>query len=750
MKLSWNSKYTELAIDTLSAAIFTLGFSTAFFFVRGLEIGIWQTALLAAVQALLILLLSRNWYAAPVLFAGSAVFTLTILWRLDMLGEALEYIAGILQYTGFFLRTGDALGQSEWLIAAMLMLPLSCLLFWFVRRISWLAAYAGIIAIIYMPLFIWFPGVFTAFLISLAGLLIQLPRHFSLTLEKNRPKDTRLPRGPMQLLAVPVVIVSIVLANSLVPANTGNWRWAPLVNRITDIQDLWYNSLGTARSWQAFTLADYGFIPSGYRLGGPVTLSERTILRVRSENNLLLRGVSSSIYTGNSWHKPQRQHYRFDSNLWRFIRRRAFDSDLPAAAEGREFRQRFAQEISISVEPVINSSTIFSAGRVSSIELEDKLNYPPYFTESSDLFVFSPLPRNNLYTVEATWLDRNREGFEEALLRLEQNISRTDRNWPQIQEEYLQLPPDLPAVVAATASQVAAGADSPYSRALLLEHFLRDDFIYSLSPEMPREDEDFVAHFLETRTGYCVYFASAMVVMARTLGIPARYVEGFTLEPAVSDGSWLATGQNAHSWAELYFYGIGWLTFDPTPGDRPTEPDEPPLNGDVTPAPEPSPEPTPAGPPDLPDQPDEEASLLWLVLLIAMALLLILIRLAILLARYRHNQRFLPDYVRRKRPEPTARLEFYYRDFLRQLSCIEVKPEAGETMKRFAARADRHLRFFDHNVPKALEAVSNWFYGDLEPTESDIERLALLHRRMEERLRESLPGMAYFLKRVLR
>ena len=109
--------------------------------------------------------------------------------------------------------------------------------------------------------------------------------------------------------------------------------------------------------------------------------------------------------------------------------------------------------------------------------------------------------------------------------------------------------------------------DNTYVQLRNLEDFLRRNFYYTLTPELPREDMDFVEFFLfESQEGYCVHFATAFVVMARSLGLPARYVEGFLVygEPD-AEGFIDVPNSMAHAWAEVYFEGHGWVRFEPTP-----------------------------------------------------------------------------------------------------------------------------------------------------------------------------------------
>lgn len=134
-------------------------------------------------------------------------------------------------------------------------------------------------------------------------------------------------------------------------------------------------------------------------------------------------------------------------------------------------------------------------------------------------------------------------------------------------EAYLTLPEALPARVARLAEEVTAGAPTRYDRALALQDYLRT-YEYSLDlPDLPA-DHDLVDYFLfDLRRGYCDYYASAMIVMARSLSIPARLAVGYrtgTYDPET--GAYRVSMADAHSWPELYFTGYGWIPFEPTGG----------------------------------------------------------------------------------------------------------------------------------------------------------------------------------------
>ncbi|MFW5941444.1 MAG: transglutaminase-like domain-containing protein [Chloroflexota bacterium] len=129
---------------------------------------------------------------------------------------------------------------------------------------------------------------------------------------------------------------------------------------------------------------------------------------------------------------------------------------------------------------------------------------------------------------------------------------------------YTQLPAGLPRRVRQLAQEVAAEQPTAYDQARALQAFLRQ-YPYSLDVRRPPAGDDPVDFFLfELQRGYCDYYASAMVVMARALGLPARLVIGY-LAPA-ADGAGVQTIYqiNAHAWPEIYFAGYGWIPFEPT------------------------------------------------------------------------------------------------------------------------------------------------------------------------------------------
>ena len=158
-----------------------------------------------------------------------------------------------------------------------------------------------------------------------------------------------------------------------------------------------------------------------------------------------------------------------------------------------------------------------------------------------------------------------------------------------IKERYLSLPDSVPAEVLGLARDLTATEATPYDRAKAIESYLRT-FPYTLDLPAPPRGRDIVDYFLfDLRRGYCDYYASAMAVMARAAGLPARLVVGYASgDYNQTQDRYIVTAANAHSWVEIYFPTYGWVPFEPTAGlpaiERPDEIVSPELPETDTPA----------------------------------------------------------------------------------------------------------------------------------------------------------------------
>jgi transglutaminase-like putative cysteine protease len=168
------------------------------------------------------------------------------------------------------------------------------------------------------------------------------------------------------------------------------------------------------------------------------------------------------------------------------------------------------------------------------------------------------------YIAESVLIQPTREQLIAAQPEFSPNIDR-----------FLELPEEVPAILTETLTEITAETENAYDTAFAIQQYLRSsDFLYSV--DAPVDDGydgdgfDVIAEFLEKKRGYCVHFSSTMAVLARMADIPARISLGYTRGDRVAGGdsrlSYSVGTDDLHAWPELYFSGVGWVPFEPTPG----------------------------------------------------------------------------------------------------------------------------------------------------------------------------------------
>jgi len=142
-----------------------------------------------------------------------------------------------------------------------------------------------------------------------------------------------------------------------------------------------------------------------------------------------------------------------------------------------------------------------------------------------------------------------------------------DAKGPLADSRYLALPPGMDPRIRALAVRLTQSAQSPYAAAKSIEAYFRSGlFTYDTRVGPAPGGEDPISYFLfQSRRGYCVHFASAMALLARAAGLPARVVGGY-VSGSLINGVWQVSGSDAHTWPEVFFAGTGWVPFEPTPG----------------------------------------------------------------------------------------------------------------------------------------------------------------------------------------
>jgi transglutaminase-like putative cysteine protease len=185
----------------------------------------------------------------------------------------------------------------------------------------------------------------------------------------------------------------------------------------------------------------------------------------------------------------------------------------------------------------------------------------------------------SLFTAQSSSVRSGTEYTVNSLVSVadKQSLRQVPAEYAPWLQRYLQLPEGNQLDrVKAKAQELAGGATNPYDKAEAIQNYLRT-FPYDEKIPFPPEDRDRIDWFLfDLQRGYCDYFASAMAVMLRSQGVPARLVSGYAGGVYSSEKGVYEVRQNvAHTWVEVYFPGFGWQRFEPTPASYATPPDRP-------------------------------------------------------------------------------------------------------------------------------------------------------------------------------
>lgn len=590
------------------------------------------------------------------------------------------------------------------------------------------------------------------------------------------------------LWALPVAAVCVALGTLLIGADAMSMRYAPLGERVDEAyldirSEYQYRRTGAyGVTWTDRTSA---FSKS---LGGPNTPGNTRVLTVKTDEPFLLRGAVYDYYDGHGWTSTIAGTTQ---PLYPALPDAEPDLPQPDSDDTlAPFLKAVEAEVTLH-RP--EGALVYTAGLLNGFAPEA---LKASVRADSSVVLDAPITNGMTYTFSALLLERDALGFDEGV------DERTPERWPYYDissqhydgerspmdaeqepdpalrqlsladyKRYTQLPhdestaeplseisilaenlvytmasqyrrealPEISALAKAVTFDVSTSyGRNKYQMALLLESWLKENFAYTLTPVMPPEDQEFVSHFLETREGYCVYYATAMAVMARTLGIPSRYVTGYRLVEE-GTGTYKATTGTAHAWVELHFDGTGWVTFDPTsPAGIPDEPiaapialptfDASQLEADASDPSEAQEDALSAEETKIGAQTQAKGALLWPLLAatvagVIAALALLILRKRSLLKKAKGE--FLLDNA--------SALESAFQSIREDIFALGIEQSKTETLLCFARRASEKLLLDRGEMMGVTVALCALRYGGHSPLDADLRRAQSLKTRLEQK-----------------
>ncbi len=276
-----------------------------------------------------------------------------------------------------------------------------------------------------------------------------------------------------------------------------------------------------------------------FEMQGSLNITDIPALWVKAGEPFYWRGETADFYTGRGWRSTAQLEGEKASG-------QGLPNPYSKHADVSKVEQTFI------LAPGMSSRLVFAANTPAFVELPSgKFKWD----EADNVFVDYLSPGSGYKVVSYV------PKFDAGKLR------KTVMSYPvEIRKKYLQLPPKISARVKNKARSITTLADNAYDKAKAVERYLSENYPYELTVAATPKGKDVVDYFLfDLKKGYCTYHSTAMVVMLRSVGIPARWAKGYmtgSLNPET--GVYEVSQADAHAWVEVYFSDFGWIPFEPT------------------------------------------------------------------------------------------------------------------------------------------------------------------------------------------
>ncbi len=726
----------------------------------GLKTILWQTL----VAVLAVALLTRRWWI-PIIYFG--VLVPIFLLAISFSGDIVSFIESMRSFLEWWIS--DMPIESQWysdqgfyLIHTIMNVGVT-MLFFMVGRITKRAWASVVVAFIFIV--VNYAYGYTGYnVIAIPFFVVGIfPLVSGEKFQKIKLPEVKNFFGVLGkkwlLIFVSTVVAALisVLCFGIIKSTQGSVRNRFCSNIVADIQTT-TNAYTKEQQKLKITLFDLGLVMNSTYVGGDLyKIKPKTIAYTDLESTSLVKMTSYDTFDGINWLNSPQNSYRVNGpwdekqNVYLSVRYKE-NKDFVKKLEVIGYRN----EVTITLAKDSNFLPVI--GQVMEFEERTPTKNPILFDKRGKLLSFYGQKKGYSYTLDTITYNTT----QEIMVRQMNGLlgSYTFESDPQYDKNsefyklYTKKFDYMPDTLKKDAETIMKESGNEFETVYKISKYFspKKGYKYALAPPDFKKGDNIIEKLISTKKGHCIYYATAMVAMAREAGIPSRLAAGYITIPDGKEKTQIIDASAPYAWVECYIPNVGWMAFDPNPESVLTPPD----NGDGK---------NDGNDPNSPNiSVDAEVSknddynsitdLKWdnginEPLLIFLGILLIILIL-IIINTIKSQKRYSLESVRKRQKTTTRQAIFYYVDILRQFRWLGFKLRKGETMSELTARACKILDpIHAEAVLAGIEKIEALLYGNIIPSDEDVEVIYTTRCTLENTLKDRNNALMYFIKRRL-
>lgn len=730
-----------------------------FSFQIGIKAILWQTAVAIAAAVLF----TRRWWI-PIIYFGVLVpvFFLAISLSGDIF-TFFESMASFIEWwsSGMPYASKWYSDQGFYLVNTITNMAIGILYFAVARifKKAWLVVAVSVGAIIqsysyghtgYNPV---------AFLFLLAGIFPLIAGEKFQNVKLPDVKNRFGIFGKKWLLVlVSTFLVTVILVTSFAVANNtkGSVRNRFNSNLVADMQTI-ADTYTNEQKKLSLSLFDLGLVTNSNYVGGNLyNIKPKVLATTNLTKSTLIKMTTFDTFDGVMWKNNFEKSYRING-YWDYEQRVYLAGNAVSNPEFLEELSTVAEKSEVTFVLSEDSNFLPSVLQVIGFtENTDTIN-PVLYNKSSGLFSYYGFKKGYTYTIDALIYDTSQKVLNTQLKRIENSFGFEedplyDKNC-EFYKDYTQLPSQVPEQLKTVVANMNFENATVYEKAYKICEFFssKGNFVYSRQSNVFKHGDNIIQKLFDTKKGHCLYFSTAMVIMAREVGIPSRLVAGYQTVSSSGNAYQIIDSSSPFAWVECYIPNIGWVAFNPSPAENIKYNNS--NKNEVL-----NTNPTPSINVDTETEKEEQHgagtqlkrkdnfNILFIIFLSIVVLAIICV---ILNAVF--SQKFYEiDKVRKRFKNTTMQTKFYYKDILRQFYWLGFRFKKGETLRELTNRVCEKLSPGGaQTVLKAIKTVEKLHYGNITPTDDAVMGIFEARTRLEKVLLEKNNKVSYIFKRRL-